>query len=152
MDSTDRVILSCLRENARISASEISARVGLSVSSVGERIRKLERSGAVEKYTVVLNPARLNRAFQAMIGISVAHPRYIDSLSEAIMEDPNVVECYTLTGDVDYMARVSARSPEHFQQIHRRIARMDGVKAIKSYYILETSQNPRFDPLSETED
>lgn len=152
MDSVDRAILSCLRENARMSASAISARVNLSVSSVGERIRKLERSGIIEKYTVSLNNAHLNRAFQALIGISVSHPRYIDSLSQALMQDPNVAECYTLTGDVDYMARVSARSPEHFQQIHRRIALMEGVKSIKSFYILETSQNPRFDPLSETKD
>lgn len=149
MDSIDSDILSCLCENARMRASEIAERVGMSVSSVGERIRKLERSGVIQQYTVRLDPSRLNRSFEAIIGISIDHPRFIDPLTVALLEDPNVVECYTLTGDFDFMARISATSPEHFQQIHHRISRLEGVKSIKSYYVLSAHANPRYNPLNQ---
>ncbi|MDD7447257.1 MAG: Lrp/AsnC family transcriptional regulator [Clostridiales bacterium] len=147
MDQIDSVILSCLSKNARMRASEIAELVGMSVSSVGERIRKLERSGVIQQYTVKLDPTKLNRSFQAIIGIQTEHPRYIDYLTEALMDDPNVVECVTLTGDMDFMARVSATSPEHFQQIHHRISQLEGVKGIKSYYILGTRSNPKYNPV-----
>ncbi len=147
MDHIDSVILSCLCENARVRASEIAQRVGMSVSSVGERIRKLERSGVIQQYTVKLDPAKLNRSFQAIIGIQTEHPRYIDSLTEALLDEPDVVECFTVTGDVDFMARISATSPEHFQQIHHRISRLEGVKSIKSYYILGVRSNPKYNPV-----
>ena len=147
MDSVDNAILSCLMENSRMRTSEIAKKLSMSVSSISERIRRLERSGIIEQYTIKLNPAKTNRSFQVMIGISVEHPRYIDVLSAMLLEEPNVVECYTLTGDVDYMARVSATSPEHFQEIHRRIVKIEGIKAVKTYYILNTETNPRYNPL-----
>ena len=59
MDNTDNIILSILKENSRASASEISKQVNLSVPAVTERIRKLELSGVIEKYTVRANPYAL---------------------------------------------------------------------------------------------
>ena len=47
------------------------------------------------------------------------------------------------------MARISATSPEHFQQIHHRISRLEGVKSIKSYYVLSAHANPRYNPLNQ---
>lgn len=149
MDGTDKSILQCLTENGRMRANEIAKRLDMSVSCVTERIRKLEQNGVITGYTAVLDPKKMNRGLQALIGISVGNPKYLDVLSKELMRDPNVVECYTLTGDFDYMARVVARSSEHFQQIHYRIAKMDGVIGIKTYLVLGTETNPGYDPLGE---
>ena len=149
MDAIDKKILVCLTENGRMRASEIASRLEMSVSGVTDRIKKLEAAGVIRGYTALLDPAKVNRGFQALIGISVGNPKYLDILSKELMKNPYVMECYTLTGDYDYMARVSARSSEHFQQIHYGIAKMEGVIGIKTYLVLGTETNPLYDPLAD---
>ncbi len=139
MDSIDLLIIDCLTENARMRTSEIAKKADMSVSAIAERIKKLEENGTIMQYTAVLDRSKMGKSFQAMIGISTEHPKYMNTLSKQIMEDPNIVECLTLTGDLDFLLKVSAASPEHFQQIHLRIAGLEGVKSIKSYFVLQTT-------------
>lgn len=69
MDETDRKILSCLKENARTSATDLSKKVNLSVAAVAERIRKLEAAGIIEKYTPVLNQQLLGNDVSALMEV-----------------------------------------------------------------------------------
>ena len=138
MDSIDLKIVSMLKKNARVSASAIAKEVGLAVSSVTERIRRLESQGVILQYTALVDHSKIEGGITAMIGIKIEHTRYIDEVADAISNDPHVVTFYTLTGDLDFLASVYAVSTEEFRQVHRAIAGLEGVAAVKTYYILGT--------------
>ena len=149
MDSTDLKIISMLKKNARVSASAIAKEVGLAVSSVTERIRRLENQNVILQYTAVVDESKIEGGITAMIGIKIEHTRYIDKVADLISADPHVVSFYILTGDLDFLASVYAVSTEEFRQVHRAIAGMEGVSAVKTYYILGTRSNDNEDAVVE---
>lgn len=150
MDSLDYQILSILKENARKKASDISKEIHLSVSTVIERIRKLETAGMIESYTIITNDHRLGNDVTALMEVSLDHPRYGDAFTSRILEHPNIVSCYYLTGEFDYLIKISCRSSEHLEQIHKWIKDQDGVCATRTHFVLRTVKNihsalPRID-------
>lgn len=138
MDQLDMEILGCLRENARLSASKISRKVNLSVSSVLERIHRMEEHGVIQRYTTIVDQSKLGRPLMMLMGVSMESPQYYDSFEKRIKEEPDVVCCEYLTGSVDYLLRVTAQSHQHLQDLHHRIAMMEGVGSITSYYVLKS--------------
>ena len=93
------------------------------------------------KYTAIVDNSKIEGGITAMIGIKIEHTRYIDKLANLISSDPHVVSFYILTGDLDYLASIYAVSTEEFRQVHRTIASLEGVAAVKTYYILGTKSN-----------
>ena len=84
MDSTDLKIISMLKKNARVSASAIAKEVGLAVSSVTERIRRLEVQGVILQYTAVVDNSKIEGGITAMIGVKIEHTRYIDQVTDIL--------------------------------------------------------------------
>ena len=114
MDHIDTKILRCLTQDARMNASQISAQVNLSVSAVIERMKKLESSGLIRGYTAVIDERLAGYDVQALISIRLEHPKYNQSFAKQMCDHSRVMECFYITGDFDYMARVceAARNPE----------------------------------------
>jgi len=137
MDAIDVRILRALGENARQKASVISREVGLSVSAVIERIHKLEDSGVIVGYTTVLEPKRLGQDISAWMEVWLEHPKYYDDFVAQMQQTENVLACYYLTGDFDFMLHVVASSSEALEAIHRRIKSMEGVNSIKTHIVLK---------------
>lgn len=137
MDKTDREILKCLINNARIKISDISKRINLSVSAVIERIRKMESSNIIEKYTVILNQKSLGNDLIALMEVSLEHPKYYDSFTKAVIENPNIQSCYYLTGEFDFMLKIITDSSESLEKIHRGIKSLEGVSATKTHFVLK---------------
>lgn len=141
MDSTDLKIVSMLKKNARVSASAIAKEVGLAVSSVTERIRRLENSGVILQYTAVVDNSKIEGGITAMIGIKIEHTRYIDKLANIISEG-------SARGLLLYPDRRSRLSGLDLRRIHGGIPagasqhrRLEGVASVKTYYILGTKSN-----------
>lgn len=141
MDKLDYKILAILRNNSRETASNISREVHLSVSAVLERIRKLEESKAIKEYTIITNDKVMNLDVTALMEVSLEHPRFYDSFTAAIEENLNVVECYYLTGDFDFILKISCSSSEHLESIHREIKSLNGVSATRTHFVLKTVKN-----------
>ena len=78
MDRTDIQILTCLQENARMNASTIAERVNLSTSAVIERMRKMENSGCIERYTAIFSESAMGRDVSAFISVGMEHPKYVE--------------------------------------------------------------------------
>ena len=94
MDQMDCRILHILKDNGRETASDISKKVHLSVSAVLDRIKKMEESGLIKGYTVVVDSKAMGNDVTALMEISLEHPRYHDYFTEVIMEHPNILDCY----------------------------------------------------------
>ena len=106
MDGMDIKILHCLKKNAREKASEISKEIHLAVSTVIERIRKMESSGIIQSYTIILDEKKLGNDVTALMEVSLEHPKYYDAFTEMIQSNPNIVSCYYMTGDFDFILKI----------------------------------------------
>lgn len=141
MDKLDLKVLSLLQENARATASYISESVSLSVSSVIERIRKLESTGVIEQYTVKVNQEKIGTGLEALMEISLEHPMYYQAFTDFIKENRNVVACHYLTGEFDFLIRIYANDSDDLEQIHRSIKGFKGVSATNTHVVLKTVKN-----------
>lgn len=141
MDSLDYKILKLLKENARIKASDISKEIHLSVSTVLERIHKLEKTGIIESYTIITNDQVLGNDLVALMEVSLSSPQYNDSFVAEVKENPNVISCYYVTGNFDYILKVACSSSAHLEELHKWLNSRKGVRQICTHFILNTIKN-----------
>ena len=130
-----------LKKNAREKASEISKEIHLAVSTVIERIRKMESSGIIQSYTIILDEKKLGNDVTALMEVSLEHPKYYDAFTEMIQSNPNIVSCYYMTGDFDFILKIICKSSEHLENIHRTIKGQNGVSATRTHYVLKNVKN-----------
>ena len=137
MDKIDVKIVQCLTKDARMNASQISAQVNLSVSAVIERMKKMEASGLIRGYTAQIDERLAGYDVQALISVRLEHPKYNQSFARHMCEHSCVLECFYITGDFDYMARVSAGSTEELTKVLNDIKQIPGVSLTRTYVVLE---------------
>ena len=117
MDKTDYRILRILKENGRESASDIGKEIHLSVSAVLDRIKKLEDSGVIKSYTILVDSSKLGNDVIALMEVSLEHPRFYDEFTETVRGIDAVVDCYYLTGDFDFNLKVICASSDELEQM-----------------------------------
>jgi DNA-binding Lrp family transcriptional regulator len=140
LDTTDWKILSLLQADARISNVDLAAKVGLSPSPCLNRVRALEKTGYISRYVTLLDA--LSVGLKVSVFIQVTLERQVEPALEAferaIRYRPEVMECYLMTGDADYLLRVvvpDLQALEHF--ILNVLTRVPGVGNIKSSFALK---------------
>lgn len=138
MDQTDKEILKCLLQNARMPASLIGKQVNLSVSAVLERIRKLENTGVIQQYTVQIDPKKIGKDLVAFISVSLDHPRYNDDFVARIKKDRRITECHYITGDFDFLLKVMTHSTESLEATLRTIKNIPGVSLTRTLVVFST--------------
>ena len=110
----------------------------MSVSAVLDRIKKMEESGIIKGYTVRgWMPRPWGTMSQPLMEISLEHPRFHDSFTEVIMDHPNILDCYYLTGDYDFVLKISCASSDELERIHRTIKSIPGVSATRTHFVLK---------------
>ena len=140
MDQTDINIINALSENARMSASVLSERVNLSVSAVIERIKKLESTGIIKKYTTVLDEQKLGLDVTAFICVLMDHPKYNEGLMAYADKKGAVVECNYVAGDYDYLLKVRTDSTHSLERLLDEIKGLPGVGRTKTMLVLSASK------------
>lgn len=141
MDAIDLGILECLKENARENATNIGAKINLSTSAVIERIKKLEHSGIIERYTAIINQDVLGRELMAFISVSLENPKYYEQFVEQIGLHPYIAECYYIAGDFDFILKVVTKSGKTLEQILNYIKSIEGVSLTRTSVVLSTNKN-----------
>ncbi len=141
MDSIDLKILNILKDNARTKASAIAEAIDLSISAVTERMKKLEASGIIDKYTLIVNQKKIGNDISAVMEVAIDHPKYIQPFIDFINSMPNIISCYCVTGDFDFILKILIDSSEGLEQLYRMVKGFDGVKATKTYIILKNIKN-----------
>ncbi|HEY5524717.1 MAG TPA: Lrp/AsnC family transcriptional regulator [Clostridium sp.] len=141
MDRMDYKILECLKSNARNKASAISKEIHLSVSAVLERIHKMEKNDIIKNYTIIVDQKKLGNDISALMEISLEHPKFDESFITAIKLNNNIISCYYLTGDFDFMIKILCQSSDDLEKIHREIKSLEGVLATKTHFVLKNIKN-----------
>ncbi len=123
LSSLDRKILGLLQRNADLSAADIAERVDLSQSPCWRRIHRMQAEGYIERKVALLNPHRLGLGITVFVNVKLsAHGRnHLKEFEEAVVDYPEVLECYTMAGGFDFLLKVVTRniaSYEHFLRDH----------------------------------
>lgn len=114
IDNFDQKILQLLQQDARISHAEVGRQVHLSQPAVSERIKRLEAAGVIRGYRADINPKALGYHITAMIRISTQQGR---PYAEFVARCPEIIDCYTVTGEDGAVMRVLATDVEHLQRV-----------------------------------
>jgi Lrp/AsnC family transcriptional regulator, leucine-responsive regulatory protein len=139
LDSRDLAILAALQADGSIANAALAARVDLSESTCLRRVKLLEQSGVIERYTAVLNAVKvgLSVSFLVRITLKGQTDRDLGAFEQAVRRVPEVVECYLTTGEADYMLRVVARSAADFERLHSKVlTKLPGVARVDSSFVL----------------
>ncbi len=121
MDAIDAAILRILQQNGRIANAELAERVGLSASACSRRVDILEKSGVISGYHARLSHKALDYRIMVIVHISLSG-QFAKTLTEfeaAVKLCPNVLVCYLMSGEYDYILRVEAKDLEDYERIHR---------------------------------
>ena len=150
LDALDAAILSQLQKNGRISNADLAERVGLSQSACLRRVRALEETGIVEGYTALVNQAVSGRPQSVFVQITLESQEShdLEAFEAHVTERPEVMECYLMTGDADYLLRVIVKDAADYERLHREfLTRLPGVDRVKSSFALRTVQKKNEIPL-----
>lgn len=133
MDDFDQKILQALQQNARQSVSNIANQVNLSRSAVSERIKRLEETGEIQGYQVIL---RQPEQQQIQVWFEVRHTGFCLELAEQVMALAGVRECYGISGDLDMLIKAEAGSLAKVEQLREKIDAIPAVKQVVTHIVL----------------
>ncbi len=142
MDGKDRLILRLLQDDGRMTNAELAERAHLSESACLRRVRLLEALGLIRGYTALVDQKAAGYPLSVFLTITL-NTQSQDALSafeEAARGVPEIMECYLMTGQADYLIRVVARDVDAFETLHAgALTRLPGVARITSSIALRTA-------------
>lgn len=140
LDGTDRRILEIVQEDGRISNADLAKRVGLSSSPCWRRVRALEEAQVIRRYVTVVDPESIGLPVNvfAMVTLERQIESALKHFQEAVTRRPEVMECYLMTGEFDYLLRVVVPDLSAYQRfLMDHLTRIEGIASIKSSFALK---------------
>jgi Lrp/AsnC family leucine-responsive transcriptional regulator len=121
LDERDLDILAALQEDARATYADIGRRVGLSASSVHERVRKLERTHVIRAYRADVDPEAIGLFVTALIAVTPLDPTQPDDLPERVREFREIEDCFSVAGESNYVLKVRTKTTSDLEELIRRL-------------------------------
>jgi Lrp/AsnC family transcriptional regulator len=151
LDNFDREILQLLQEDASLSAAEIGARIGLSQSPCWRRINRLEETGIISRRVAQLDRHKLGLDVLvfAMIKLNAHGRRSLPEFADAIRRHPEVQECFTLLGDMDFLVRIVTRDIQSYERFFfETLSQLPGVHEVHSNIAMSEMKSTTALPLN----
>lgn len=152
-DKIDSAILDELQRNGRLSNVELADLVGLSESACLRRVKNLETRGVITHYAAHLDEKAVGLPGTVFVRVSLVSQREEQLLTfeEAVSHVPEVMECYLMSGDVDYIVRVVVCDAPDYERVHHTLTNLPGVDRVHSSFALRTILRRSRLPLSVAE-
>lgn len=135
LDRLDRRILAVLQQDGRIQNVELARRVGLSPSPCLRRVRLLEEAGIIERYVALLDAAKVGAGFTvfARVWLAAQDEDTVSGFVEQVRSFPEVLECYLMAGDCDFLLRVAVADLDAYRRFQvEHLNRIKGVQSVKT--------------------
>lgn len=139
LDAKDLAILRLLQENARITVKEISEKVHLSTTPVHERIKRMEDTGVIRQYAALLDHTKVKKSMMAICYVSLkehnknAGTKFI----KAILEMNEVVECYNISGEFDFMLKILVENMDAYYDFHvNKLSQVENMGHLQSVFVM----------------
>jgi len=139
LDEIDRRILASLQAYARLRNVELAEQVGLSASPCLRRVKRLEETGVIRGFATLVDPEAVGLPVSVFVQVTLERQSEaaLETFESHIAEWPEVMECYLMTGDADYLLRVVAADLTAYQEfLMNKLTRVEGVASIKSSFAL----------------
>tara|TARA_B100000214_G_scaffold168965_1_gene121383 strand:- start:1267 stop:1713 length:447 start_codon:yes stop_codon:yes gene_type:complete len=137
LDDTDRSIIEVLERDARTSLRRIAEEVDVSLGTVSNRVKKLEETGVIKDYRVILDSEKVGWNLNVVIGLRIEKGRLIE-IQEKIARDNRVYAVYDVTGEFDSMVIARARDRSDLDDLSKNVLSMDGVMRSVTHLVLNT--------------
>jgi DNA-binding Lrp family transcriptional regulator len=150
MDAIERKIISELLADGRLTLTELSERIGLSLSSCHRRVKALEESGAIRGYRADIDASRVGLKFTAIVFVTLKNGdrASIKNFEEEIQTIPEITKAQRLFGDPDYLLQVVTWDLESFQELYdRKLSALVGVQRLTSTIVMKNVVQDRILPL-----
>lgn len=144
LDKTDLLLLKALGENSNLTMKELAVKVNLSASPVFERVKRLEADGYIKKYVALLDAEKLNYGLIVFCNIKLKqHDKKIGhEFVTDIMRLDEVVECYNISGDFDFLLKVYARDMKHYQEfVFNKLGSVKSIGSTHSTFVMCENKN-----------
>ena len=138
LDDLDIQILKTLQLNGRTKRNELAEKVGLSVPSVSERLKKLEDNKIIEGYYTKVNKQAFGLDIQAFILVIMDSSKHYKDLIKHVEKHPNILECHSVLGEGSHLMKVVVKNTEALEKLLSEIQTWPGVQGTKTTYVLST--------------
>jgi Lrp/AsnC family leucine-responsive transcriptional regulator/Lrp/AsnC family transcriptional regulator len=139
LDDTDRAILRYLQQDATLKTRELSALLHLSYTPVYERVRRLEKEGIIQKYVAIIDREKIGKKLMAFCNVALKeHSRAMgERFVEAIHAIPEVLECYNISGDYDFLLKIIVNDmPEYQQFLMNKLGSLENIGSTHSLFVM----------------
>jgi len=141
LDDYDRAILDALQRDGRISNVQLAAQIHLSESACLRRVRALEAAGLIQRYAAIVDQQKAGVPVNVFVSVALQRQDQaeLQAFEKAVREVPEVMECYLMTGEFDYLLRVVVADTADFERVHsQHLTRLPGVARVQSSFALRT--------------
>jgi DNA-binding Lrp family transcriptional regulator len=139
LDTKDLDILRMLQQNGRVTVKEIADAVHLSTTPVHERVKRLEQSGIISYYTAILDAAKLGKKLMVICHVSLREHNKIagSKFIKSIMAMNEVLECYSISGEFDFLLKVLTEDMETYYDFHvNKLSQVENVGHVQSTFVM----------------
>lgn len=139
IDKTDIAILKVLQQNAKATVKEIAQKVHLSTTPVHERIKRLEQSGIIKQYATLLDHSKVNKGLMVICYVSLKQHDKKEGAKfiKSILSFSEVIECYSISGEFDFMLKVVAESMETYYDFHvNKLSQAENIGHVQSVFVM----------------
>lgn len=140
IDKIDRKILAVLQADGRIANVELAEKIGLSPTSIGERLKRLQRDGYIEGYGARLNPQMLGLGLLVFVEVLLdkTTPDVFERFARAVRLAPEVLECHMVAGGFDYLVKARVADMSAYRRfLGERLLALPGVRESRTYAVME---------------
>lgn len=141
LDKTDIRILTIIQQDGRITNAGMAREIGISPPAMLERVRRLESSGVIEKYVAILDREKTGFGLMAIVIVTLSLHQIssLQTVKERLVELDEVLECFQLTGDVDFLLKVAIRDMNAYTAfVNDKLSGIPGIQNIKTSFVLDT--------------
>ncbi|MDL2405925.1 Lrp/AsnC family transcriptional regulator [Rhizobium calliandrae] len=149
LDHLDRKIIAALQLDGRMTTQQLGDRIGLSASPCARRVRLLEKAGIIKGYAAIIDEALFGLPVSAFASIKLSrqHEDDLDRFAKAVSRWPEVVDCYLMTGQRDYLLRIVVSDLAEYERfLKEKLTRLDGVASIETSFALTQVKRTTFLP------
>lgn len=141
LDETDKKLINLLQNDSNRPIKDLAQHLNLTIGPVHERIKKLERSGVIKKYVALIDPKTVDKHIITFLAVSVEKHKEVllDEFEQKVEEMPEVLECYTMAGNYDYLLKVITSDMEEYQQfVQKKLAKLEMIQHLNSQFVIKS--------------
>ncbi len=150
LDEIDIKILEIIQNDGRITNAKLASRIGISPPAMLDRVKRLESSGVIAKFVALVDRKKIGVGILAFVSVSLAVHQMssLDNFYNKILELDEVLECYQISGDNDFILKVALKSLDIYSDfVVNRLTGIPGIQNINSTFVLKTIKNSTAFPM-----